>query len=290
MVGGSSAEGSLSLYFDLKQGEKADLEVVAQAAIDWVAALRAVAQEIDPEANIRVEIVDAVEGSLSLNTVLDFLENQAAKFDDGVGRHWRLKKLAIALAVFVVFTGAPTYDFYFGDDTKELSEEDRKRLDELIQLTKDKPAVEERKREFFRSLEKDPSIKGVGVTEKRGRIPAVIIPSTQFAERTGLWIIDDDHEEPKKRTINQTIKVQLINPALINKPRSWRFQAPGMPEFSAIMKDKRFLAALANNHLQEHLRIGIPMTLRLQIEEKNEGGIWVPQRRIVTEVISPKPG
>ncbi|TAX45965.1 hypothetical protein ELI02_30110 (plasmid) [Rhizobium leguminosarum] len=278
----------MSLYFDLKKGEKADLEVVAQAAIDWVAALRAVAYEIDPNTSIRVEIVDAVEGSLSLNTVLDFLEAQAAKFDDGAGQHWRLKKIAIALAVFVVFTGVPTYDFYFGDDTKELSVEDRKRIDELIELTKNKSAVEEKKREFFKVLERDPSIKGVGVTEKRGRIPAVIIPSTEFAERSGLWQIYTEGE-PKKRTSYQIIKVQLIAPALVNKARSWRFQAPGMPEFSAVMKDRKFLAALEENHLEEHLRIGIPMTLRLQIEEKSEGGIWVPKKRMITEVISPKP-
>ncbi|MGZ2501783.1 hypothetical protein EHI47_11540 [Rhizobium leguminosarum] len=283
-----SSDGSLSLYFDLKKGEKADLEVVAQAAIDWVAALRAVAQEIDPDTSIRVEIVDAIEGSLSLNTVLDFLEAQAAKFDDGASQHWRLKKIAVALAVFVVFTGAPTYDFYFGDDTKELSAEDRKRIDELIELTKNKPAVEEKKREFFKALERDPSIKGVGVTEKRGRIPAVIIPSTEFAERSGLWQIYTE-EEPRKRISHQIIKVQLITPTLVHRARAWRFQAPGMPEFSAIMRDEKFLSALKENHLEEHLRIGIPMTLRLQIEERNEGGIWVPKRRVVTEVISPKP-
>lgn len=262
---------------------------MAQAAIDWVAALRAIAHEIDPEANIRVEIVDAVEGSLSLNTVFDFLEGQLARLDDGAGQHWRLRKLAIALAIFVVVSGVPTYDFYFGDDKAELSDEDRQRIDELIQRAKDKPEVEEKKREFFKSLEKDPSIKGVGVTEKRGRIPAVIVPSSQFAERSGLWQIYSE-EEPQKRTSHQVVKVQLIAPALINKPRSWRFQAPGMPEFSAIMKDQSFLTALENDDLREHLRIGIPMTLRLQIDEKNEGGIWVPQRRIVTEVISPKPG
>ncbi|MBX5190160.1 hypothetical protein HJB86_14715 [Rhizobium sp. NZLR3b] len=278
----------MSLYFDLKKGEKADLEVVAQAAIDWVAALRAVAHEIAPDAEIRLEILDASEGSLSLNTVLDFLENQAARFDDGASRHWRLKKLAIALAAFMVFTGPQTYDFYFGDEEVKLSEEDRKRIDELIQLTKDKPQIEEKKRDFFRALEKDPSIKGVGVTEKRGRIPAVIIPSTEFSERGGLWQIYTE-EVPKKRTTHHIVTVQLIRPALVNKPRAWHFQAPGMPEFSAMMRDTRFLSALQDNNLHEQLRIGIPMTLRLRIEEKLEGGIWVPKRRNVTEVISPKP-
>jgi len=35
------ADGSISLYFQLKPGEKADLEVVATAALAWVEGLRA---------------------------------------------------------------------------------------------------------------------------------------------------------------------------------------------------------------------------------------------------------
>ncbi len=64
---------AISLYFRLKDGEKADLEVVAAAAIQWVETLRAAAAIIDPSARINVELLDATEGSLRLNTVLSWL-------------------------------------------------------------------------------------------------------------------------------------------------------------------------------------------------------------------------
>jgi hypothetical protein len=61
--------GEISLYFKLKEGHKADLEVVAAAALEWVAAARAAAREIAPEAQIRIELIDASDGSLKINTV-----------------------------------------------------------------------------------------------------------------------------------------------------------------------------------------------------------------------------
>lgn len=279
------ADGSLSLYFQLKDGEKADLEVVAQAALSWVAALRAAAKEIEPEATIRVDLIDASEGSLSLNTVLDFIEKQLARFEDGSSRHPRLKKLAIALAVFVPISGVPTYDFYFGDDTVQLAEEDRERLDALIELTK-KPEVEEKKKEFFRTLEKDPSIKGVGISEKKGRLPKVIIPASEFAERSGLWAILPE-ENPSDRTTYQILDVTLISPVLVKKPRTWRFQNDGMPEFSAIMQDERFLSALEHDGVRESLRFGIRMKIRLKVVETFELGVWSVKSRSVVEVLSP---
>jgi hypothetical protein len=285
-MAGIEAGGSLSLYFQLKEGEKADLEVVAQAALNWVAALREAAKEIDPEAKIRVEIVDASEGSLSLNAVLDFVEKQLARFDDGSLRHPRLTKLAIAFAVFLPFTAIPTYDFYFGDDTVQLSAEDRERLDRLIELTQGKPALEEKKKEFFRTLEKDPSIKGVGVSEAKGRPPRYVIPASEFPERSGLWaIVADDNSS--SRTSYQVIDVTLISPVLIKKPRAWRFQADGQPEFSATMQDEKFLSALEHDGVREHLRFGIRMRIHLKIIEALEDGVWTVKSRSVIEVVSP---
>jgi hypothetical protein len=64
----------------------------------------------------------------------------------------------------------------------------------------------------------------------------------------------------------------------------------GLPEFSAVMRDKRFLAALKDNHVRENLRTGIRMTLRLAIKEHKVGDVWLVKRggRSVVEVISPE--
>lgn len=278
-------DGSLSLYFDLKEGEKADLEVVAQAAIHWVGAIRAVARQIDPDMNVRVEIIDASEGSLSLNTVLDFLERQLTRVEEGSGRHPRLRKLAIALAIFLPVSGFETYDLYFGDGRVELSETDRAVLNDILKHVKPTPEVIEKKEKFFKTLEHDPAIKGVGFSEKRTQ-PFVMIPSDQFPERGGLWSIQE--QDPDKRTIYPVVDVTLIAATLVKKPRAWRFQPDGLPEFSAKMKDKRFLDALEDDHVRERLRIGIRMTIRLRVEEKKVGGVWQAGRRQVVEVISPR--
>ncbi len=280
--------GEISLYFGLKKGKNADLEVVAQAAIEWVEALRAAALEIEPEAQIRVELLDAKESSLRLNVILDWIEAQLARLDDGSSRYWRLKKLAIAIAIFVPTVGYPTYDFYFGDPpVVSLSEEDRLLLDELIEQISDIPVVEAQRRKFFRVLERDPVITSVGVAEGHDNRPAILVPSTEFAERGGLWDAEEDDQE---RTLRPVLDVTLISPTLLRRPRAWTFQPEGLPEFSAIMRDKRFLAALEEDHVRERLRTGIKMTIRLEVKEKRADGDWVvkPQGRSVIEVISPK--
>jgi hypothetical protein len=94
-VAGPPTGEAISLYFTLKAGEKADLEVIATAALEWLESARAAAREIEPSAQIRVELVDADESSLRLNTVLDWVESQLEKVDKGGGSYPRLKKLAI---------------------------------------------------------------------------------------------------------------------------------------------------------------------------------------------------
>lgn len=57
------------------------------------------------------------------------------------------------------------------------------------------------------------------------------------------------------------------------------------------MRDAHFLAALEANHVKESLRVGIPMTLRLEAKEVRVGSVWVAKprgRRSVVEVIAPK--
>jgi len=281
--------GALSLYFDLKPGEKADLEVVAAAAIKWVEALRAAAREIDPDTNIKVELLDAEEGSLRLNTILEWMESQVARIQDGSGKYPRLKKMAIAAAVFVPLTGYPTYDFYFGDHAVELSQEDRQRLDDFIAITKGKPSIERPAQEFFRALEQDPSIKGVGVTESKDERPRTIIPSSEFPERSGLWSTPQVDIVDQKRTSYPIVDVTLISPVLVRKKLAWKFQPDGgMPAFTAKMSDERFLEALDEKHVKESLSTGIRMKLRLKVEEVNSGGVWEPKKRTVVEVISPR--
>jgi hypothetical protein len=283
------SDGEISLYFGLREGQRADLEVVALAAIEWAAAVRAAALEIDPEAQIRIQFVDADESSLRLNAILDWIETQLERIQEGSGRYPRLRKLAIALAIFVPTVGIPTHDFYFGDKTVSLSREDRRLLNELLARTKENPEVKARKQQFFKTLERDKSITSAGVAEGKTEQPIISVPAVQFAEHGGLWAIVDD-DDRQERTTYPVVDVVLISPVLLPTPRTWRFQPPGLPEFGATMRDQRFLAALLHDHVRERLRVGIPMTLRLAVKEKKVDGVWQQKTggRSVIEVISPK--
>jgi hypothetical protein len=294
-----TGDRSISLYFTLKPGEKADLEVIATAALEWLESARAAAREIEPSAQIHVELVDADESSLRLNTILDWVENQLEKVDKGGGRYPRLKKLAIALAIFVPTTGVETYKHYFGlqqevllkEEDRKLIEEHSRLLHELIERTQKNPDVSVRRQKFFKAQERDPSITGAGVSEGATIAPIVMIPSDQFAEKSGLWATVETDPEPDERTMYPVVDVTLVSATLLPIPRPWRFRPDGLPEFNATMRDEHFLSALEANHVKERLRTGIRMTLRLAVKEVRVGGVWVAKprgRRSVVEVIAPK--
>jgi len=188
-------DNTLSLYFQLKEGEKADLEIVSAAAIAWVEALRSVARAVDPDSDIKVELVDADEASLTFNTIIDWFERNVEKrlkrLERGGKKLPRTKKLAIALSIFMVISGVPTWDFYFGDDP--FTDEDREMLKEVHEAIVGDPAVETAKRKFFRTLEREPTITGVGIKERPEDIrPMVLVPSDRFPEAGGLWQSEDD--------------------------------------------------------------------------------------------------
>jgi hypothetical protein len=262
------SNGEISLYFGLQEGERADLEVVATAALEWVASLRAAAREIEPTSQIRIELINADDSSLRLNAVLDWLESQLARIDEGSGRYWRLRKLAIALAIFVPTIGYPTYEFYFGTS---FTAEDRKELHEILDILRKNPEVTARRQKFFKTVWRDRSITSAGVSEGHHDQPVMVVPRDQFAERSGVWAILED-DDTQDRTTYPVIDVTLVSATLIPTPRSWTFQPDGLPQFNAIMQDRIFLSALKNNHVRERLRVGIRMTIRLEVKEKKVNG------------------
>lgn len=281
-------DGSITLYFGLRADEKADLEIVAKAAIKWVEAMRAAAHDFDPDSNFRVELIDAQESSLKINAILDWAENQLSRLDVGASKYWRLRQLAISLVVFVVVSGVPTYHFYFDDKSQiPLSEEDRQRLDTLIEHLSNNPDVEEKKSEFYNTINQDSAITEVGLSENSQKEPFIKVPKNQFAERGGLFSIQEEEDE---RTTYKDIEVKLVAPMLVASKRAWRFASDDDIEFTAKMRDENFLKALEQNHVKEQLRIGIVMKIRLKIDEKKIGGNWVLKHggKSVIQVLEPK--
>ena len=86
MVLRADDEFALSLYFGLEGDEKIDLAVAAEAALHWVASLRAAATALIPHANISVQLIDAEEGSLRFNGLPPYVSPPAALELGGQGR------------------------------------------------------------------------------------------------------------------------------------------------------------------------------------------------------------
>jgi hypothetical protein len=285
------ADGSVSLYFQLKPGEKADLEVVASAALAWVEGLRASAKALDPDAEVSVELIDADESSLILNAILKWFENSVEpkleRLAKGGDRLPRTKRLAITLAAFLIITGPETFDFYFGKE--KYTEEDRKDLHELLALARENKDVQVARKRFYRAVERDPSITAVGVKDAHDAEPIAVVPGRLFPEGGGLW--EQEEDTVRERITRPEMDVVLVKPALVHTPRAWTFKPDGLPEFEAVMRDPQVLDAMRTG-LPQSMREGITMRVRLEVKEVFVDGQWKLVRggRSVTKVIGPSPG
>lgn len=282
-------DGALSLHFELRENETADLEAAAGAAIAWARALRAAAKAIDPKADIRVRLIDADQGSLTWNTLIDWLsanvEPHLEAIERGGSRIPRVKKLTIAFAVFVIFTAGPTYLAYFGDS---FTDEDRALIEELVEKARQDKAAEVARRKFFQALEKEPAITSVSVREEPTGPDIVVVASDKFAEGGGLW--DESLANGAQQVTHPVIRVVLVRPALSHSPRAWTFKPEGLPEFEAVMRDPEVLKAMAREDgLPLQFREGVQMTIQMEVTEELVDGEWKVVRggRSVTHVIDP---
>ncbi|MGY6704903.1 hypothetical protein [Roseinatronobacter sp.] len=268
-------ETPLSLYFGVHEGRKADLEIVARAAIEWSTAVRLAAEMIEPSATVRLQVVDANASSFRLNAALDWIESQLEKVEKGARKRPRLSTLAVGLAIFIVVDGGPTYDYWFGENvTVELSDEDRQLLFELLQKISASTELKATTKRFFATVARDPAISSVGVSQGPEKPLAYSAPSSEFAARSGLWHMGDHVEE---RSSERRMDVTVLRAPLENAPKKWRFRSEETgEEFSAKMLDQNFLQSLEDGSVKEYLRIGIKLTIQVSLRERLIDGNWKP--------------
>lgn len=238
---------SLSLYFGLREGHNADLEIVSRAAIEWVNSVRYAANMVEPTAKVRVEFISAHEGSLSLNTILDWGESKLEKI-----KHPRLASLAAGLAIFLTVDAGPAIEYWFGEPMAlEMTDEEKELFLELLETISRSEELKKSNRNFFNVISNDSSVSGVGICEAAGEPPAIMIPSSQFADRSGLWEQDSDPIERPQERVSDVI---LETPDLSIEDRKWRFLdiATGK-RFTAKMRDQNFVEKLAQGKIKENL-------------------------------------
>jgi hypothetical protein len=286
------AEVPASIYFGLKQGESANLEVIAEAAIAWVAALREMAQSVDPGLEVTVDILDGERSSLWLNTIttleqkLDQLHRRGEQFP-------RLWALARGLAFIVAATPLQvTAEDVWRAVSHEsppvvakLSPQDRKELIEDFKKALRDNVAQPQKKAFYRAAEKDHSIREVGVATGPKIEPRFVVSRDAFSAFVAGGIVEEVTDKDRKRT--ETWELTLVSPVLENSERSWRFIRAGMPEFGAVMRDKAFLEAIEIGGVHVELRKGIQMIVEIQFKERFENGVWVTLERNVLKVLQP---
>lgn len=283
----------VSLYFDLKKGSSASLDVVAEASLAWSSSLRALLAAVEPGLELEIEIVDGDEGSLWLNTIFKFIETGLTRIEAGGEKYPRLWALARGLAFIVVatpiaVTAEDVWRWLVADEPQieQLSPETKQELMRDFESLLQKKVAENQKRKFFQSIERDTTITGIGLAGEPNEQGATIT----HRERYVSYLEDSGKTEQigltRKRT--EKLDVMLVSPVLRNAERSWKFMVPGMPEFGAVMKDKGFLDALARGDVHIEMREGIPMVIQIEFKEHMEGAVWVTDERNVVEVISPQ--
>ncbi|MDO9370533.1 MAG: hypothetical protein Q7T68_18350 [Sphingopyxis sp.] len=273
---------ALSIKFELAPDRSADLEIISEAAIAWVEALRAAAQAVDADSDVRVRLIDVERRSALYNVVGDWFDRAAEKWEAAPKR----TKLIRALTIFTVVSGYPTYQAFFGDG---FGQEDRDAIARIEKVCVENPAVTTARQRFFRVLEREPAVTAVHLKEGPDAPPYVTVQASEFAEAGGLF--EPEEELPAERIGQTVMEVVLVKAALLSKPRAWTFKLEGFGEFDAVMRDAKVLQSMGDKgHGLQNLKEGMRLTVRLETKEILHNGKWRPARggRSIMRVITPK--
>jgi hypothetical protein len=142
-------------------------------------------------------------------------------------------------------------------------------------------------RRFLQSVERDPAITEVTVSEDDSE-PMVVIGRDNFPGRDALWEIEDI--PPAERITRDNWDVVLVKASFVNRPARWMFSRDGL-NFSAKMDDKAFLSAIRDGRVPITLQEGVMMRIEVEFKEQQEGQIWraLDATRRVVRVVSPQP-
>jgi hypothetical protein len=273
----------ISLYIDLETGQKADLEVVARAALSFAAAIRETAQIFDPSMTVRVELVSGTDGSLSINSRI-----RSIRPGDLITRKRLISVAITAILWFTHETGRWTFDevlhFVFGTQyAAHLSKEETDEIAARVAEALERRTAQGHVAQVYRELETDSAVRGIGATENSGARPDRIVPRSEFAERAGSVTAVTEESEIIRQTRRTPRRVTVIRPVLESGRGAWQFSGVE-GRFFAPVRDLRFLDDLLTGRIVVPMRSGIEMDIDLDTTEEKQDGAWVVQSRVVVAV------
>lgn len=269
------ASAPITLYLAIPEGQHGDLEVVAEASIAWSRTVKEVARILYPDVSIRMEVLDADEGSFGLNAKVRIDPKHKAALIGilaGASAHFALETVDYFYEKFLD-------SIFDNDEIVEIasSAEQARVADAIARGAGRKPAEQ-----VFRILQTDSSITGVGVSPSPEQRPASIIPRTSFLVAGGY--LAPAFDDLLERTRPERIEAVLIKPVLVPRTkRLWRFQTPA-GEFGFAMKDQAFVARLLDGTEPIPMVAGVILDVDVDVTEIQVDGLWRPKTRAITRV------
>ncbi|RYG57375.1 MAG: hypothetical protein EON56_02600 [Alphaproteobacteria bacterium] len=263
----------ISLYIDLEPGKSVELEAVARASLEFAAGLREAAFLFDPSFEFRIELERGDEGSLWLKAFIRWVRGQGYPQPT-------MKAITFAAASwFMVQTGTYTYekllDHFLKSDDPEIVRLAPEQLEEIARRASRVIDAKEPGKHFqgvYRELDRDPAVRGVGVSEGHAAPPSVIVPRSEFAARSSAPPIAVS--AGARRTREERGDFVIIRPVLKAGGGRWRLRGPG-GEFSATIADDIFYNDILRGNAPVPLAAEIHMTADLEVqEERMEEGAW----------------
>ncbi len=281
---------TISLYLDLKEGEKADFEVVGRSAAAFAELVREVAFILDPSVEVKLEFVSGTEGSTSLNAILRTISGKKKLGSDGDDdQNNTVLLIAIIIVVGGWFTSdLRTYGFnklmdaYIGTEQRaSLSDEDVARITNGLRGVVEGRIARDRVEQVFSELQRDDAIVSVGTVRTPGTKPTNPIPRSEFSSRAGeSSVVQTETGERKKKTSE---RLTLISPVLTESQRFWRFRSAS-GEYGYAMRDDKFLREVLSGKRKIPMKEGIEISATVETTEVRENNLWVIRERQIIKV------
>jgi hypothetical protein len=267
----SRLQETISLYLDLKPGQKADFEVVGRTAAAFAEAVKEIAFVVEPGLEVKLEFDSGTEGSLSLNALL---KDAKQKPDSRIG----LLMVIVTVAGWFLSdlrsygVGKFLDQFLAPEQREQLSDADIERIAKALKNVIDGKTAKEQVQKVYKEIERDEAITHVGTISKPGTKPIDPVPRQLFPERTG--VAPPVATTPTRRKKITREKLTLISPVLLAADRLWRFRNGAGDEFGYTIKDVKFLNGLLTGRRRIPMKAGIQITASIDTHEIKEAGVW----------------
>ncbi len=206
----------------------------------------------------------------------------------------RLRDLALVIATFLVTNAVGHIQGKVMDEAIQaiigeeegLSEEDIQRIIEAVRNVERSETVKEPRREFYRAVEPDPAITGVvAAPNEKEEPPAVVVPRSEFGERSGAVIQKTIEGDPEPRVLSERLEVVLANAPLIESRAKWRVFS-NRHQISVTMLDDKFKQQVLDGTTQLRLAGGVILDVTLETTQVFADGVWQNKSYAIPEVHS----